>query len=173
MAQDSASAVPGAITEEGLCRTKNMDMQQSLEFIYLMPKTPPLLALNKLCTSLRINILQATSSSSSSYQTILYFKRELRTVPTGLNRPPATPTTSVAAVRIALSAPSEPASEPAMLKAKPVTGATNGRTSDRTAEISGAIKDFTSMEYVSSSETMSEREAYQLRHFRQESQEWW
>jgi hypothetical protein len=59
-----------------------------------------------------------------------------------------------------------------MLKAKPVTGATNGKTSDKTAEISGAIKDFTSMEYVSLSETLSQREPYQSRHFQQESQEW-
>jgi len=73
----------------------------------------------------------------------LQLRSEPKRPSTGLNTFPAIPTTSLAAVRIG-SEPSDPASVPATLKAKPVTGLTNGRTRERTIEISGVIKDFVS-----------------------------
>ena len=74
----------------------------------------------------------------------LYFKSKPKTPSTGLSRLPATPTTPLAAARIWSTEASELVSEPAMLKAKPATGDTNGITRDMTTEISGAIMDLVS-----------------------------
>ena len=70
---------------------------------------------------------------------IYFLKSDPRTPVTGLNKLPATPVTSKAAVRMSFPSPSGSETVLATLKAKLVTGETNGMTTARTAVSSGVI----------------------------------